>query len=499
MIVTGRRELLAILGMLPLLAAAGSGSRALPRMGPRQAFSWAMLQRQAAALAGRPFRPQPPVAAADAHDFDTFNAIRFRPEATVANAVRLFPLTRSAPTPVRIHLIEGGTARELLYTPDLFEAPAGSPGGLGLSGFRALYPGKDNDWLAFLGASYFRAPGPDGQFGLSARAVAIDTGIDGAEEFPSFTTFWLEPHGRERVVVHALLDGPSVTGAFRYDSRLTAEGVIQDVSSVLHLRRDVARLGIAPSTSMFWYGEGDRAAATDWRPEIHDSDGLAMHTGAGERIWRPLVNPRVSTINSFTDRDPKGFGLIQRDRNFEHYQDDGAFYDRRPNLWVEPVGKWGGGSVALYAFPTAGETTDNVVAFWVPAEPARAGARLAFDYKLSWTAGDPATDAPSRVVATRLGTGGRPGVEPVAGQRKLVVDFAGPALKGLDLNSGVRCTVDVAHGREIETHAYPVVGRPALWRVTVDVEATGTVPADVRLWLGRNDAALSETIVIPVS
>jgi glucans biosynthesis protein len=488
-----------MLAALPLLAAAARDGGGLPRLGPRRAFSWALLQRQAASLATRPFRPRRAVPAAQAHDFDTFNAIRFRPEATVAGAVRLFPLTRTAPTPVQIHLIEGVTAREVLFTPDLFEAPPGSPGGLGLSGFRALYPGQDRDWLAFLGASYFRAPAPGGQFGLSARAVAIDTGIDGAEEFPSFTTFWLEPHGRERIVVHALLDGPSITGAFRYDSRLTATGVVQEVSSVLHLRRDVARLGIAASTSMFWYGEGNRAAATDWRPEIHDSDGLAMHTGNGERIWRPLVNPRVGTINSFADRDPKGFGLIQRDRDFDHYQDDGAFYDQRPNLWVEPSGKWGAGAVALYAFPTAGETTDNVVAFWTPAEPARAGARLTFDYKLTWSAQDPAADAPSRVVATRLGTGGRPGEDPRQGQRKLVVDFAGPALAGLDLNSGVRCTVDVTNGRAVETHAYPVIGQKALWRATVDVAATGTVPADVRLWLGRDGAALSETIVVPVS
>lgn len=499
MFATGRREMLAMLGALPLLAAARGGGSALPRLGTRRAFSWALLQRQAAAIAARPYRPRQAVAAAEAHDFDTFNAIRFRPEATLADSLRLFPLTRTAPIPVQIHVVDGATARELLYTPDLFEAPAGSPGGLGLSGFRVLYPGKDRDWLSYLGASYFRAPAPDGQFGLSARAIAIDTGIDGAEEFPSFTAFWIEPHGRSRIVVHALLDGPSITGAFRYDSRLTADGVVQDVSSVLHVRRDIARLGIAPSTSMFWYGEGDRAAATDWRPEIHDSDGLAMHTGTGERIWRPLVNPRFSSFNSFADRDPKGFGLIQRDRDFDHYQDDGAFYERRPNLWVEPVGNWGAGAVALYAFPTTGETTDNVVAFWTPAEPTRAGARLTFDYKLTWSARDPAADAPSRVVATRLGTGGRPGEDPRAGQRKLVVDFAGPALTGLDLNSGVRCTVDVANGRAIETHAYPVIGRPALWRATVDVAASGTVPADVRLWLGRGGAALSETIVVPVS
>src|SRR5690606_1944661 len=154
---------------------------------------------------------------------------------------------------------------------------------------------------------------------------------------------WIEPRGPTAYVVHALLDGPSITGAFRFDSRLEPGGVVQDVSSVLHLRRDVERLGIAPGTSLFCYGEGNRSDAIDWRPEIHDSDGLALVSGSGERIWRPLVNPPRSNLTMLTDDNPRGFGLLQRDRAFDHYQDDGAFYERRPHLWVEPKGDWGKG------------------------------------------------------------------------------------------------------------------------------------------------------------
>nr|WP_299597570.1 glucan biosynthesis protein [Sphingomonas bacterium] len=497
MIVTARRGMLGMIGALPMLGLVAAGPAA-PAFGRPRPFSWTILQRKAAALAARPYRPRSPVAAAFDRDFDTAGAIRYRPDATIGDAVRLFPLSRTAAQPVQIALVEGGTAREIPFAPGLFDVPAGVAEAHGLAGFRVLNPGRDSDWLAFLGASYFRTAGGQDQYGLSARAIAIDTGIDGKEEFPAFTAFWIEPFGRSRIVVHALLDGPSVTGAFRFDCRLGADGVVQDVASVLHMRRDVARLGIAPATSMFWYGEGDRAAAIDWRPEIHDSDGLAMLTGAGERIWRPLVNPRTLMLNSFVDRDPKGFGLLQRDRAFDHYQDDGAFYDRRPNLWVEPAGRWGAGSVMLYAFPTRGETDDNVVAFWNPADAPRAGARLAFDYRLTWSSRDPTGGGVARAVATRTGTGGRPGEPPRPGQRKLVIDFAGAGLAGLGRQSGVDCNVEVAGGRLVEAHAYPIVGQAEQWRATIDVAPAGAAPAEVRLWLGRGGAALSETIVVPI-
>lgn len=499
MIGMGRREILAMIGAAPMLAAArGGGGQTLPLLGRARTFSWDVLRRQAAALATRSYRAPAPVNAVAAQDYDTTNALRYRAEATIGDAVRLLPLSRTAAVPIRLHLIEGGGAREILFSPDLFETKDGH-GALGIAGFRALNPGHDSDWLAFLGASYFRSAGSENQFGLSARAIAIDTGIDGREEFPTFTTFWIEPHGRERLVVYALLDGQSVTGGFRFDSRLTADGVVQDVASTLHFRRDVTRLGIAPSTSMFWYGEGDRAAAVDWRPEIHDSDGLAILGRSGERTWRPLVNPRTPTFNTFLETDPMGFGLIQRDRDFDHYQDDGAFYHRRPNLWVEPKGRWGRGAVSLYVFPTDGETTDNVVSFWTPEAAPRAGAALAFDYRLTWTSRDPVPPAPSRAVAVWTGIAGRPGLAPRPGERKLVIDFVGPALTGLDLNSGVVAHVDVTHGEIVESRPYPVLGHPDMWRVMVDVAPTGTDPAEVRLWIGRGNMALSETIVIPVN
>ncbi len=276
-------------------------------------------------------------------------------------------------------------------------------------------------------------------------------------------------------------------------------GVEQQVSAVLFFRRDVERLGIAPATSMFWYGEGNRAAARDWRPEIHDSDGLALLTGAGERLWRPLVNPPRPTLDSFVDSNPRGFGLLQRDRDFDHYQDDGAFYDRRANLWVQPQGDWGRGQVMLYAFPTASETVDNIVAFWNPADAPRAGQKRQFDYRLSWTSTDP-TVVPgiAHAVDSWTGDAGRPGAEPTPGARKLVVDFTGPALAGLDRQSGVTADISVTRGRLLAQAAYPVVGQTDHWRVTADIAPEASGPADVRLYLKQNAKALSETVLMPV-
>ncbi|WP_156679020.1 glucan biosynthesis protein [Sphingomonas profundi] len=485
-----RSALLLLAASTALPGAAHAAGRAVP-------FSWEGLQRLAAARAAAPFRPVPPVAGAGAIDFDAAGTLRYRADRTLLGGIRLFPLTATAPHPVRINLVEGGRARPVAFAPDLFEASAGHPA-LGLAGFRAITPGRDSDWIAFLGASYFRAAGSQDQYGLSARGIAIDTGIDGREEFPAFTDFWIERRGAQQFVVHALLDGPSVAGAFRFDCRHGADGVVQDASCVLFFRKDVARLGIAPCTSMFWYGEGDRVAATDWRPEIHDSDGLAIATGSGERIWRPLVNPPRATLDSFADRAPRGFGLIQRDRDFANYQDDGAFYDRRPNLWIEPKGDWGAGAVSLFAFPTRGETDDNVVAFWTPAARARRGARMAFDYRMTWNGRDPAADAPSRAIACRAGTAGRPGQKAVAGARKIVVDLSGEALGGLGRDAGVTVQADVARGRVLDKAAYPIVGRPGQWRAMIDVAVEGAGPADLRLYLRQGDRALSETILLPV-
>lgn len=474
-----------------------------------QAFSWEKLKDMAMLAAQQPWHPIPPAPHAGAIDFDEVNRVFYRPSKALWPAdgfreARFFPLHKFADRPVSIAVVENGRAHPFSFSPDLFELKPDNHGAIprlasGLGGFRLMNPGGKGDWLAFQGASYFRSAGALDQYGLSARGLAINTGIEGQEEFPAFTRFWLERGPADAITVYALLEGPSVAGAYRFVNRRDSAGPIQEATVSLRLRRDVARLGFAPLTSMFWYGEGNRAAATDWRPEIHDSDGLALLNGTGERIWRPLVNPSRPTINSFTDRHPRGFGLLQRDRDFTHYQDDGAFYEKRPNLWVEPEGDWGAGAVMLYEIPTRREIEDNIVAFWTPAAPAKAGNRYDFQYRLHWTATDPAPAGLARATDCWTGTAGPPGHDPIAGARRLVADFAGERLTGLGRNSGVEPVISVNAGEVIAKYAYPVVGTAARWRVIADVAHSGSATIDLRAYLRRGSDALSETLLYQFS
>jgi glucans biosynthesis protein len=479
-------------------------------LGPARPFSFERLKQEALALARRPFRPQPAPALqlVNAIDYDAFGQIVFRPEATLwggnpgYGGVRFFPMGRAAPAPVAMYVVSGGEARPVTYSPSLFDIPADSPlhqlgAQAGFGGFRVMNADHTTDWLAFLGASYFRSADPFNQYGLSARGLALDTATPQPEEFPSFTAFWLERDPSDRLVVYALLEGPSVTGAYRMAHERSPAGLVQDVSVQLYFRKAVERLGVAPLTSMYWYGQTDRTPANDWRPQIHDSDGLSIWTGAGERIWRPLINqPRVLT-NSFVDQTPRGFGLMQRDRNFADYEDDGVFYERRPSAWVEPVGDWGRGSVQLVEIPTSGEADDNIVAFWTPEAPVTAGQAFDLRYRLHWVAAEPIPAGAAKVVATRAGQGGRPGLPAPAGRRKFVVDFAGDTLNGLGRQSGVEPVVTLSSGQPIDPVAYPVEGHP-LWRLMFDVALEPNATLDLRAYLRRGGDALTETWIYQV-
>ncbi len=497
-------------GALPVLGGiAGSGialaaPEGRPAFGPAEDFSYAALKRRAEALAAKPYAASPVRAGEtlNAIDYDAHQAIRLRqPVSPWQEAdgpkIGLFHLGRYFQTPVRLHALENGIARELLYSPDLFEIPdghvaAGLPADIGFAGFRVLDRTGRSDWLALLGASYFRTAGPEGQFGLSARGIAVDTATAGPEEFPRFSEFWLEPIEDGGLTIYALLDGPSLAGAYRIVSPPPKAGITQHVDAALFTRRPIERLGIAPLTSMFWYSETNRQDARDWRPEIHDSDGLEIWTGSGERIWRPLSNPPVVTTNAFLDDSPRGFGLMQRDREFENYQDDGVFYEKRASLWVEPQGNWGAGSVQLVEIPTDDEIHDNIAAFWVPAEPVGGGEAFQFTYRLHWLADTPYPPETARVIATRIGMGGIPGQPRPAGLRKFAIDFAGAVLAGLDRDSGVEAVVEASRGSIGNIAAYPIVGTDR-WRALFDLDSEGEAPVDLRLYLRHQNAALSET------
>ena len=386
-------------GVLPMLAGRSTAQTATGAPVP---FSLDILRDTARQLAQQPYQP---TVAGDAEllesiDYDLHNQITFRDDHTLwgdvpgAAKVRFFHPGRYFKEPVQINVVEAGVARELAFSTDMFEMPDGHPArGLrdaGFAGFRVMDPDATNDWLAVLGASYFRTSGYSGQFGLSARGLAIDSGGPGPEEFPRFSRFWLEQGSAGGIVIYALLESPRTTGAYRLaTSRIEEEGIFQEIDATIFVRGDIDRLGIAPLTSMFWFGKNNRFIGPDWRPEVHDSDGLEMHLGNGERIWRPLNNPPQVTANTFGADGVRGFGLAQRERSFEEFQDDGVFYEKRATAWIEPRGDWGAGSVMLVELPTNDEIHDNIVAFWNPAEPAVAGSEYDLGYKLSWVKDTP--------------------------------------------------------------------------------------------------------------
>ncbi|MBB5687443.1 glucan biosynthesis protein [Sphingobium boeckii] len=505
---TTRRE--AIAGLVAL-AVAMRTSALMPAVGKATPFSWDILQQRALDLSRRPWQASPkPSPLIETMNYDAAGQVQFRADRALwrehddNSATRFFPLTKNARHPVSISVTESGMAQRLAYSPSLYEIPARHPMSAmgqtgGFSGFRFMNKGGVGDWMAFQGASYFRAAGPLHQYGLSARGLAINTGMSGPEEFPEFTDFWLERGEGGAIIVYALLDSPSATGAYRFINRQGTDETVQDVSMVVHMRQSVVRIGIAPLTSMFWYGEGNRTQARDWRPEIHDSDGLAIRMASGERIWRPLVNPPQPKVNSFAAAAPRGFGLLQRDRQFDHYQDDAIFNEKRPSLWIEPQGDWGHGAVTLYEIPTTTEYADNIVAFWTPAAGASAGQRLAYDYRMRWIGTEPEPLSVAHVINCWTGQGGVPGQPPQANAAKIVIDFEGPRFAGLGGRSTVKPVVDVANGRLLNTGCYPIDGLVNCWRMIVDVERGRDGPVDIRAFLQKGGDALTETLIYQLS
>src|SRR3569833_3248885 len=503
---------------LPLWA---SPATAGLKLGQPQPFSFDELTKQMQARASQPYtRPDSlPQSVLDRIDYAEHGRIKFNTDfALFRNGPGDYPVTcfhlgKYFRAPAHMYVLSGAgpgaTASEVLYDPAYFSMPTNSaahelPKGAGFAGFR-LQESRSadqqkldwhtNDWVAFLGASYFRAIGEMAQYGLSARGVAIDGSAPGrADVFPDFTRFYFEPsaNGSTNFTLYAALEGPSVTGAYKFVMQ-RGKAVLMDVQAQLFLRRDVGQLGIAPMTSMYWYSETNKPGPIDWRPEIHDSDGLALWNGAGEYIWRPLNNTAHPTTSTFADKSPRGFGLLQRDRDFDHYL-DGVHYERRPSLWVEPVGDWGEGSVQLVELPTDDETVDNNNAMWVPKQPSRAGTNLQVHYKLTWSAAEPHDTNLARCIATRMGQDRKPKQNRPRGVRMFVVEFLGGSLATLPFGTRPEPVLSTSAGSfsDVFTEAVPdsVAGH---WRAQFDFTASGSDVVDMRLYLKVGNQTLSET------
>ncbi|PKR55778.1 glucan biosynthesis protein [Thalassospira marina] len=480
-------------------------------LGKKQKFSFDALVERARKMAAKPYvAPKTPdKAILEQIDYAEHGKLKYKRDfAPFSDGSGTYPVTyfhmgQFFQKPVHMFLLEDGKSQEVKYKTDYFDMPADSPArklseNIGFAGFR-LHEDihrddwKTQDWVAFLGASYFRAIGDEGQYGLSARGIAINTATPQGEEFPDFTEFYIEPakSAEDPVTVYALLDGPSITGAYRF--YLTrGNGVTMDVEKFLFIRKDIERFGVAPLTSMFWYSEQNRPFRMDWRPEVHDSDGLALWTGGGERIWRQLNNPEFTRASAFGDDNPRGFGLMQRDRDVSHYL-DGVLYHRRPSLWVEPLGAWGKGAVQLVEIPTDDEIHDNIAAFWVPEAPAKAGQSYNFRYRLYWQAHNPyPLEKLAYAKATRLGRGGQEGLPRPKGLTKFVVDFEGDILGTLAYGEYPEAIISVSRGKLSRIKTEPIPDT-RLWRAIFDLEVEGNDPVDMRMYLKRGDAPLSET------
>ncbi|TFH85666.1 glucans biosynthesis protein [Billgrantia azerbaijanica] len=445
-------------------------------------------------------------------DFDRYREIRFRPEEAIWKGEGLFEVQLFHPgflydQPVRLHLVdEQGKVRPLPFRQSRFRYEGESAplaeldlAEIGHAGFRLHYPLNDgnyrDEFAVFLGASYFRLVGRGQGYGLSTRGLAIDTAEPHGEEFPAFREFWLvKPAPKAtRMTVYALLDSESLTGAYRFEIAPGAPTVV-DTEMRLFARRDVAKLGIAPLTSMFMHGATDRSEEDDFQPRVHDSSGLAMLNGSGEWIWRPLSNPEKLKVSRFQDQSPRGFGLVQRPRAFDAYLDNAARYERRPSQWVQPEGDWGKGHVELIEIPSDSETNDNIIAHWIPEQPLAAGESRTYRYRTHTFGAVPPGQELAHVIRTRQGRAKRPGAgePPPASQRQFVVDFRGGALSGLAASHPVQLSLMTSSGEILEQRVQRLPDGES-WRALFQLAPDGNKPADMRLSLTLHGQPLTET------
>ncbi|SNY99138.1 glucan biosynthesis protein [Halomonas sp. hl-4] len=493
-----------------LLVIITSALTTLPAMADQHTHYQTVLDK-ARELADTPYQPpeEDLPAALREIDYDTYRQIRFDPSHAYWRDespfnLQLFHSGFLFQAPVRLNVIENDEVSPLRFSTDDFSYDDDARAlldddltGSGHAGFRLHYPLNSDDYAdefaVFLGASYFRLVGRDQAYGLSTRGLAIDTASADGEEFPAFREFWLyKPEAdAEQLELLALMDSPSLSGAYRFVIK-PGDNTQVEVEAELFAREDVGKLGLAPLTSMFTFGEASRERPDDFRPQVHDSDGLLIQTGTGEWIWRPLNNPESVRISSFTDDNPKGFGLMQRERDFNRYLDTEAQYHRRPSQWVKPLEDWGQGHVELVEIPAPDETHDNIVAYWVADAPLEAGESRRLHYQTHTLNTQPESHTLGRVVRTRHGRAEVPGqAEPSReGERQFIVDFQGGELDDIAAESPVELDISTQQGEIKQPQVTPLPNNG--WRASFRLPADDQ-PSDIRLRLTLEGAPVSET------
>ena len=471
---------------------------------PGVAFGFDQVSALAEKLAGQPYQIN--AAPMPEHMAELtparYHAIRFRPEASLWRddpspfEVQFFPRGSYFRHQIGVNVIDGGSIAPVAYSPGLFDftgadLSAPPPEDLGFGGFRLMYPlnrdGQLDELGVFLGASYFRVLAAGQHYGLSARGLAIDTGLPKKEEFPYFREFWLKrpQAGARSIEIYALLDSESLAGAYHFTLTPGRESEME-VRACLYTRAPVEKLGIAPLTSMFLYGENTNRPADDLRPEVHDSDGMLFATGRGEWIWRPLTNRQELQISSFADENPRGFGLVQRDRDSRNYLDLDLNYERRPSCWVEPLDPWGKGVAQLIEIPSDSERYDNVGLFWIPEQPVETGQKWPFSYRLRFANEYPDFPASGRTLTTREGSGEDEGL------RSFAIEFGGGPLAELSDESAVELIVSSSAGKLV-TSKNRRNQQTGTWLATFELDPEGEEAIELRAFLKDRDHALTET------
>jgi glucans biosynthesis protein len=496
-----RRDVLKALAAVAAAPGAALAADAPLRTGTSRPFNAQTVLSRARALAAADYVPHPTIPREwQDLSYDQYRKIWFDPRNALWEDTRLpqrvdvFPPGLYFMQAVEINVVEDGAAAPLLFDLGVFDSTDKFPDlplneTMGYSGLRLradlLGSGLHTEYAVFQGASYFRGIGTGEIYGLSARGLALKTGDPAGEEFPDFTAFWIEtPKVTDTsLTLHALMDSPSCSGAFRF--QITHGEVLDmEVEATIFARTDMSHVGIAPLTSMFLFDATERTRFSDFRPNVHDSDGLLIHNGAGEVIWRPLANPVTLQISAFGDLNPRGFGLMQRKRAFSDYSDLEALYHKRPSVWITPRGDWGVGAVTLVEIPADLEIYDNIVAYWRPATPIAAGTEHQMRYGLQWGA-DPSPPSDPLIAVRHTAMGGRP-----EGGVVMVIDFDAGAQVPEDL-AQVEVILRSSTGSTTPgiLQRNPETGGP---RLAFTFEPDDDAVAEFRGQLRHKDAPLSE-------
>jgi len=475
------------------------------------AFGLDDVAARAKALANEPYS-RPEVAPQFLRDLtqQQYEEIRFKPEAGLwREANSQFQVLMMAPGNylthrVRLNQVDSEGVHTIDYDKNNFTYVNDAfakriPADLGYTGFKITFPmGQEAGREAFLtfgGASYFKARGQSQVMGQSARGIAVNTGMSSGEQYPVFVEYWLErPSARaDTMRVYALLNGASVTGAYQF-AIYPGEPTRLEVTARLFPRQDIQLLGIAPLTSMFYYGENTLRPLGEWRPQVHNSDGLLINDAESEEwLWRPLINPRDLRINYLKTKRLAGFGLLQRDRQFSQFEDLEKRYDLRPSTWIVPKGDWGPGNVVLVEIPSKAENNDNIVAFWRSEQPVKAGEEIQREYTLLF-GDDTITPNPmAQAQQTFIGHGDRLGGGTVENAYRINVDFAGSKLDRLSSTASVVSSVTPGQGVEILEHFVEYVEPEKAWRLSILARPDPEATLALRAFLSLDDEALTET------